>query len=136
MNLTKNLLVPKQFYFWAALLWTGIVVFLCLVGSNEIPVVQVSNIDKIVHSIFYFVFNSLWFLFFKKQFSNSNISKALVVSFLLSVLFGIGIEIMQVFFTTTRQGDVMDVLANTSGAVLAVIAILLYRKAISSDKIK
>lgn len=133
MNLTKNLLVPKQFYFWAALLWTGIISFLSLLRSNEIPVVQVSNIDKIVHAFFYFVFNSLWFLFFKKQLES--ISKALAVSFLLSVFFGIGIEIMQESFTKTRQGDIMDVLANTSGAILAVCVILIHNKFISSDKI-
>ena len=47
---------------------------------------------------------------------------------MLSFFFGIAIELMQRYFTTTRTADVFDVIANLSGASLAVIAIVLINK--------
>ena len=135
MNLTKNLLVPKQFYFLVALLWTGLIVFFCLIKSSQIPVVKITNIDKIVHSFFYFMFILLWFLFFKKQLNSSDILKPLVILFVISVFFGITIEILQTLFTTTRKGDLFDVLANLVGATLAVCLILSFNKYTNLNKV-
>lgn len=56
----------------------------------------------------------------------SSIYKALLISFMLSVFFGIAIEILQGQYTATRKEDVLDVLANVSGATLAVFMILIY----------
>lgn len=128
MNLTKNLLVPKQFYFWAALSWTGLVVFFCLIKSSDIPAIPVANLDKVVHSFFHFVFTSLWFLFFKKQLNRSNFFKPLVLAVMFSFFFGIAIEIAQALYTTTRKGDLLDVVANLSGATLAGCAFLFFNK--------
>jgi len=50
------------------------------------------------------------------------------MSLVLSFVFGIAIELMQQFFTVTRNADVYDVFANLSGATLAVIAIILVNK--------
>ncbi|MFV8325067.1 VanZ family protein [Flavobacterium sp. ZS1P14] len=135
VNLTKNLLVPKQFYFWAALSWTGLVVFFCLIKSSDIPAVSITNLDKVVHSFFHFVFTSLWFLFFKKQLKSSNFFKPLVLSVMFSFFFGIAIEIAQALFTTTRKGDLLDVVANLSGATLAVCIILFFNKYTKLNKV-
>nr|WP_314897667.1 VanZ family protein [uncultured Flavobacterium sp.] len=134
MNLTKNLLVLKQFYFWVALSWTGLIVFFCLIKSSDIPAIQITNLDKVVHSSFHLVFTLLWFLFFKKQLNSSNVFKPLVISFMLSIFFGIAIEIAQALFTTTRKGDLFDILANLSGATLAVCMILMFNKYTSLNK--
>jgi VanZ family protein len=134
VNLTKSLLVPKQFYFWASLLWTGFIIFFCLIKSSDIPVVQIANLDKVVHSFFHFGFTLLWFFFFKKEFNSSTIVKPLVMAFVFSVLFGIAIEIAQALFTETRKGDLLDVLANSSGATLAVCIILFFNKYTGSIK--
>lgn len=116
----------KQIVFWIALLWTGLVLFLCLVQSNKIPVVNIENLDKIVHAFFHFVFTSLWILFFKTQIKDPDSYKPYIISFLFSVLFGITIEIMQGQYTTTRKEDALDVVANIIGAFLAVFLIFLY----------
>lgn len=123
--LTKNLLVPKQLYFWAALLWTGVIAFFCLVQLNNVPLGEVSNLDKLVHVFFHFVLTVLCFLFFQKYTNALNIFKSIIISFLFSVFFGIGIEIAQELFTTTRHADVFDVLANLSGAILGVAVVIL-----------
>lgn len=134
-NLTKNLLVPKQFYLWTAIAWSGLIVFFCLIKSSDIPVVQITNLDKVVHAFFHLVFTSLWFLFFKKQINSSAVFKPLMLSFLFSIFFGITIEIAQALFTTTRKGDLFDVLANTSGATLAACIILLFNQYTRINKI-
>ena len=126
VNLTKSLLVPKQIYLWAALLWAGVIAFFCLVQFNNVPLGNVSNLDKLVHAFFHFVLTILCFLFFQKHTSDINSLKPILVSFLFSVFFGIGIEIAQELLTTTRHADVFDVLANLSGAILGVAFILLF----------
>lgn len=100
----------------------------CLIQSNDIPQISIPNLDKAVHAFFYFVFTSLWFLVFRKQLNRTTVSKSLIISFGFSVLFGIGIELLQALLTTTRKADVQDVLANVTGATLAVVAIIILDK--------
>jgi VanZ family protein len=127
--------VPKALYFWIALSWTGVIAYLCLTPSSNLPAVSVPYVDKLVHVSFHFAFTLFWFLFFKKQLGSKRVIKPLVLVFIFSVFFGIGIEILQGSYTTTRRGDVIDVLANTTGAMIAVLVILIYSKYRSFDKI-
>lgn len=115
----------KLFFLSAALLWTGVILFFCLIKSSNLPTVNVLYLDKAVHAFFHFVFTMLWFLFFKKKLNTSNSFRPLVLSFVFSFFLGIAIELMQQFFTDTRSADIMDELANLFGASLAVLAIVL-----------
>jgi VanZ family protein len=117
--------VRKKIFLAAALFWTGVILFFCLENAKDIPQINIPYIDKVVHAIFHFVFTTLWFLYFKKKLSSSNIVQPLTWSFVFSLLFGISIELMQQYITLTRSADVIDVLANTVGASLVVITILL-----------
>jgi glycopeptide antibiotics resistance protein len=58
----------------------------------------------------------------------------LMIAFMLSVFFGIAIEILQGLYTTTRREDILDVAANVSGATLAVFTIIIYYKSRRLDK--
>jgi VanZ family protein len=118
--------VPKQIYFLAALLWAGVIAFFCLIQLNNVPLGEVSNLDKLVHVFFHFVLTILCFLFLQKYTNAINSLKPILISLLFSVFFGIGIEIAQELFTTTRHADVFDVLANLSGAILGVAVIILF----------
>jgi VanZ family protein len=120
--------VRKRIFFFAALFWTGVILFFCLIKSSDIPQVNVPYLDKAVHATFHFVFTVLWFLFFKKKLKTANSFRPLVISFVFSFFLGVAIELMQQFFTTTRTADVLDELANLSGATLAVIGIVLLNK--------
>ncbi len=124
----KKLSVHKQLFFWAAIVWAGIIAFFCLVQLNNVPLGSVSNIDKYVHAFFHFVLTSFCYLFLKNQMSSFNNIKPLLFSFLFSFFFGIGIEISQELFTVSRHADIYDVSANTSGAVLAVAVAVLFKK--------
>lgn len=128
MNLTKNLLVPKQIYFFAALFWSGLILYFCLKNANEIKQIEIPNFDKLIHVVFHFVFTTLWFLYLKKKLVGLNNFQLLSFSLIGSFVFGIAIELMQQFFTTTRNADIFDVLANLLGAFLALLSIFLLNK--------
>jgi VanZ family protein len=120
--------VLKRVFLLAALFWTGVILFFCLIKASDLPVVNVENLDKIIHAFFHFVFVSLWFLFLKKKLNSSSNSRAFTISVVSSFFLGIGIELAQQFFTTSRQGDVLDIVANLFGALLAVASIFLLNK--------
>ncbi|PJJ09564.1 VanZ like protein [Flavobacterium sp. 1] len=120
--------MPKYILFLVALFWAGVIAYFCLVKSSDLPVVNIPGIDKCIHTFFHFVFTFVWFLFFRKQFKFKYDLKPLMLSLLFSFVFGILIEILQELFTITRHADVADVLANLTGAVLAVLSVLICNK--------
>ena len=123
VKLTKNLSEHKTTILWLAIIWIAIVTYFCLASFNELPKIEVNNFDKFGHITFHFGITFLWFLVFKFYSLNEN-KKALRKAFLFSFFYGITIEIFQDQFTTTRSGDALDVLANTSGSLLAIIFIM------------
>nr|WP_315149544.1 VanZ family protein [uncultured Flavobacterium sp.] len=125
MKHIKSLLVPKYILFLIALFWAGIITYFCLVTSNDLPIVNIPNIDKCIHTFFHFVFTFVWFLFFRRQLKFKYNLIPLLLSLLFSFVFGMIIEILQEFYTTTRHADVTDVLANLAGAVLAFFSVLI-----------
>jgi VanZ family protein len=120
--------VRKKIFLLAALFWTGVILFFCLENAKNIPQINILYIDKVIHAVFHFVFTALWFLYLKKKLNSANSFKPLALAFVFSFFFGIAIELIQQFFTTTRTADVFDVLANISGATLAIITIILLNK--------
>jgi VanZ family protein len=122
--------VLKQVFLYAALFWTGVILYFCLIKASDIPQLGVDypNLDKLVHAFLHFIFTLLWFFYFKKKIGRLKNYKLLILSLVLSFFFGLAIELLQRFLTTTRSADVFDVLANLSGATLAVITIILLNK--------
>jgi len=117
--------VRKQFFLFSAIIWTGVILFLSLENSKNIPQIEIPNIDKVIHFGFHFVFTILWFLYLKKRFNSSKNLHLLIFTLIVSFVFGIAIELLQQYFTATRNADVFDILANTSGALTAAFLIML-----------
>jgi VanZ family protein len=120
--------VPKYLLFLVALFWTGIVSYFCLVNSSDIPTIDIPNLDKCIHTFFHLVFTFVWFLFFSKHLQIDLIFNPLMYSVVLSVVFGITIEILQNLITTTRSADVLDIVANMVGSTLAIFVIVILNK--------
>lgn len=97
-----------------AIFWTLIIVTSCLA-----PVSSFSNfsfdhligIDKILHLILYFGFFVLWFLS-SDNWTKSKMRKLLVIS----ILFGIIIEVLQKQMGMGRSYDLADITANILGS--------------------
>jgi len=127
--------VPKQLLLIWAIICSGIIAYLCLTDSGNLPAVNFPSLDKIVHFCFHFGFTISWILFFKKELKGKEADdyKAYLISFIFSVFFGITIEIMQNALTVTRAADISDVLANALGAFTAVFSAIAFKK--QMDKI-
>ena len=122
---TKHLLVLKNIYLSAAIIWTCFIIFLCLASISNLPSVKVSNADKYVHFTFHFLFVILWFLYLNYKKSKNRFRLSIKLC-LVSLLFGISIEFAQQTFTITRKADIYDVFANTTGTLFAVIILFTY----------
>jgi len=117
--------VLKRIFLYSALFWTGVILFFCLENAKNIPQINIPYLDKVIHSGFHFVFTVLWFLYLKKKYISVNNVQLLVYTLIGSFVLGIAIELMQQYFTTTRNGDVLDILANLFGAFLAAVFIIM-----------
>jgi VanZ family protein len=115
--------VHKNSYLSAALIWTCSILLLCLEPASDLPKIEINNVDKLAHFTFHFVFIILWYLYFKSATNKINYQTP-VILFLVSLVFGIGIEWSQQVLTTSRKGDVLDVISNISGAFTALVILL------------
>ena len=113
-------MLNKKTYFLLALLWTCIVtVFSLITIKSDIgSSIKIENKDKFVHFTFYFVFVVLWFLFAKDKSINK---KTKLIVLFSAIGYGILTEICQGIFTTTRTPDILDVLANSLGAIVGLL---------------
>ena len=109
----------KPNYFFLALTWTIVVSFLSLAKIEGIEAtIKFSNIDKMVHFVFYFLFYILWFLYF---ISKKNHPKLYWIILLGSIGFGIMIEVVQGLIGNNRTPDSLDVFANSVGAFCGLL---------------
>ena len=125
--LTNNLLVHKKIVFSLAIGWTVLIAVLCLVSFRKLPSLGVSGADKYVHVTFHFIFVLLWG-FYSKIRLNEIIIPRILKLVAVSFFYGLLIEVLQETLTERRHADIMDVLANFSGATLALIAFILIKR--------
>ena len=122
----KNLLAPNKNAIWIAFLWTFLILYLSLRNAENIPKVNIPNLDKVVHFTFYFGFVILWYRYL--AFKNDVLLKNKIVLVLISIGFGIAIEFVQKYFTTTRQADILDVVANSTGTLVGIFVVTKFFK--------
>ncbi|MEO5776317.1 MAG: VanZ family protein [Flavobacterium sp.] len=125
--LTDNSLVLKKAILGLAIGWTVLIAVLCLVRFTDLPSFGVSGADKYVHFTLHFVFTMLWGFYLWLNPNEMTITKIVRVV-IISLCYGILIEILQEAFTTTRHADIFDVLANGTGATIALVLFVLIKK--------
>ncbi len=90
-------------------------------GKSSIFHLKIPNIDKVVHFMFYFVATILGCFFVREKFGKTcKFSKALYLIGTGAIIYGIIIEVLQSNFTVNRHGDIIDVIANSAGVLVAV----------------
>ena len=106
---------------------TIFIAILSLIKTDNIPLGSFSNSDKVYHAIAYFFLMLSWlYTFHKKEAFNKNVKYVILACF----IYGIIIEVLQGVTTTYRTASYLDMLANGSGVVLAVLAFHLFEKKI------
>ncbi|NUM49864.1 MAG: VanZ family protein [Flavobacteriales bacterium] len=94
--------------------------------GNKLPEVPFSGFDLFVHAMFYLVLSFLGGRFVFVFYPFAAYITLLIVSFGITSIYGVAIELIQEFFITSRTGEVKDILANTIGVLLGLSATKLF----------
>ncbi len=115
----KNLLADKPLLL-IAIFYSCFISVLFFIPSQDLPKVHFSALDKIVHSLIYFILVNLWmlYLYIKNDFQFNN--KWILILLLSVLLYGIIIEILQGLLTISRSADIFDVAANFIGSLIGI----------------
>ena len=117
----------KTYFFVITILYSIALTIVCLIDLNGVIEVKISFGDKIFHSLAYVVLTVLWYYTFYYNLK-FNKGKALINAVVISIIFGIVIEVLQGTVTTYRSSDIIDVFANSFGAILAAVVIAVKNK--------
>jgi len=99
--------------------WASLTTF----PDDDTPDINIPHFDKVVHFVFYFGAAVLGTLFVRESMRDKPaLVKTLVYVVSGAIIYGIIIEVLQYTLTDDRQGDIFDVLANSFGAVIGVLA--------------
>ena len=108
----------KKSIFLITIGYTVFLTIVSLIQLNNLPDIKVSFGDKIFHFGAYTILTTLWFYTFLLTFK-FKLKKALLLAAILSIGFGILLEVLQDSITVYRALDIYDALANTLGVLLA-----------------
>ncbi len=109
----RNLLILAVFY-------TCAITLLFFIPGSDLPNINFSAADKIVHCLLYFILINLWLIYFYTKMDFQLDAKWIQVLLLTILLYGIIIEILQGQFTASRSADIFDVCANLIGSLLGI----------------
>jgi VanZ family protein len=112
------------------IIWIVVITILSLVSFEKNTITAIQNSDKVVHFTFYFI---LTFLLLRIVNGNMRFKYLIVIA--LSFFYGIIIELIQKYFTLTRNGDFYDAIANLSGIIFAVLLNYFIIEKFSSSKV-
>lgn len=110
-------------YNWPSILWAAFILVICLMPGRHIPRVRIPNFDKLVHTGIYTIFAVLTYFGWTRQRAFQAIQKNTALKVISALaLYGITVEIMQETLTADRHFELLDELANTTGATIGAIA--------------
>ena len=115
----KLLLVLKKWALPIVLAYASFLTMASLMIISDMPSFGFTFDDKIYHLIAYFIFTLLVFNYCNSK----NYKNGFAISAGITIVYGIIIEVLQYVITTHRTFDVYDAIANTLGAILAVIVL-------------
>ena len=106
-------------------MWAAVIMLTTLLPSSSLPAVSVwalFSFDSFAHAFLFSILTFLMIVGLAKQFSFLRLKHSPIrYSLFISTMFGIFIELMQHYLILGRQGDIIDVLANTIGCLLGIV---------------
>ena len=120
----------KSLYFVPAVMWFIVTTILLTLPENDLPhssLFDLPYFDKYVHLVMFFLLTTLFcFPFSTIKTRRSSITAVFVRIALYVILYGIIMEFVQKFFTSTRSFDVVDILFDSVGSLSGLLAIRQY----------
>ncbi len=126
----------RLFFYIPALVYTGVILYLSLINLAETPVKELGVSDKVMHLAAYFGLAFIWIFAVMHPDRNENILKEIFIISVLSIGFGIFIEVLQDILTLYRELDFYDIIANSMGVILAAGAVWLLKESLIRLKAK
>ena len=112
-----------------------VILYLSLASSetlSKIPLFYFEGMDKVVHFIMYAFLTGIILYENRNRIENRN---HLIIIFIIPVLYGALMELLQSWITISRTGSIYDMLFNLFGVVFAFVIYLLVRN-LKKDKIR
>ena len=105
------------------IIWGLIILVLSTKGGINVPtsLSELFEVDKLGHAVFYGIFTILLFRSFAQLGWLRN--KAYGIAFLIAISYGALLEVVQYTFFPGRYFEVLDIVANISGAMLSWLII-------------
>ncbi len=119
---------PKSLFLVVALIYTAglATVSLLKLNSDALSAVEFKNADKVFHFLAYFGLTLLWEAYYFKQKQSIQGFPSLKIA-LAAIIFGIIIEILQKGATRYRSFEYLDIVANSTGVILAVLSLYILK---------
>ena len=114
----------KKYISFITIAYTIALACVSLIKINDIPDYVPSITDKIFHFLTYGILTVLWYDTWLVKLRRKK-TTSLICAIVISVSFGIIIEVLQDNTTSTRVFDFKDILANILGIILSVGVITL-----------
>lgn len=118
----------KKILLLAAIAYTIILTTVSVIDMNGVPSLGSSFDDKIYHFCAYFVLAILWITYFKP----SNKTRNIIIAFVVLILYGVILELVQHQLNPNRTYDTFDLISNCLGVVVGT----LIAKRLEIDKLK
>jgi VanZ family protein len=86
----------------------------------------IPNLDKLVHATLFGGFVFLWSIYYAtRKDRNNNSGSRFVLILIIACLYGVATELMQKYLIPNRDYDIFDIMADSIGAVLGFLFVLL-----------
>jgi len=112
-----------------ARLWTVFILILMAIPGNLLPREEktfIPNLDKLVHATLFGSFVFLWSIYYATRKEKNNQSNSrFVLILIIACLYGVATELMQKYLIPNRDYDIYDIMADSIGAVLGYLFVLL-----------
>lgn len=108
---------PKIKWLFAALIWFGMSIYTLICReTSQTSAPPFPHFDKFAHALLFLI--QTWLI--AKYWLSQNRKPPYLVLFISALCWAIVSELAQHFFTTTRQGDILDIAADLLGTAIAL----------------
>ena len=130
MHQISAAIIPLKF--WKSILWSVIIAIGLFTPGDKLPerkLFQLEHLDKILHLL---IFGFLQFLILFDMYSGRIIitKKRMIQSIFICTGYGVLTEIIQYLLISKRNGSILDLIADITGIILAVVFFFLLKKPI------
>ena len=120
-----------------SIVWGVVILLACTLPANRVSKVSlfgINHMDKVFHFLVYFIFSLIIYFDLSKS-GNASRNKYFVflIIFLIPLIWGIIIELIQFYALLTREGSIADIMANAGGIITGILFILIAEKYLTKN---